>query len=205
MQHKLSNSISADPWAQFIGCVVLGEHVSVFSLICDTISGVHSMSETHYDVLKLPCTCSADDVKKAYKRLLLTEHPDKLSQRGASDTAEQRPVHAVRMHKVQEAYHVLRDSERRSRYDAHLQDLERRTHLLLWDSISVKEMHYDADISSHCFRCRCGDIFELRSADLLAHQRENKAACSVLTECHSCANVLEVLVDTPLTEKPQSS
>jgi diphthamide biosynthesis protein 4 len=154
--------------------------------------------ETHYDVLNLPCTCSAEEIKAAYKRLVLKEHPDKMDPSWAPDEAEHRPGQLNQFHKIQEAYHVLQDPDRRARYDAQLQNVEHRVQVHPWDSIDLAQMDYEDETSSYTFKCRCGDMFVLCSADLPLPQIGKSAA--VLTECRSCANVLEVLVDALLTK-----
>ena len=65
-------------------------------------------SSTHYDALQLPRGASVDDVRAAYRRLAREHHPDRA---GADGEA---------MARVNQAYEVLSDPERRARYDQHL-------------------------------------------------------------------------------------
>lgn len=65
-------------------------------------------SSTHYDALQLPRGASADDVRAAWRRLAREHHPDRA---GADGEA---------MARVNQAYEVLSDPERRARYDQHL-------------------------------------------------------------------------------------
>ena len=58
-----------------------------------------------YGVLGLPKSASVDDIKKAYRKEALVKHPD----RGGNKEEFQ---------KIQEAYEVLSDSNKRSHYDA---------------------------------------------------------------------------------------
>ncbi len=63
----------------------------------------------YYDVLGLPKTASADDIKSAYRRLVRQYHPD---------VAKENPKAAEEKFKeVSEAYEVLADPEKRRRYD----------------------------------------------------------------------------------------
>ena len=62
------------------------------------------MKETHYSVLGIAKTATELEIKKAYRKVVLKAHPDK---GGSSDL----------FRKVQEAYEVLRDTEKRARYD----------------------------------------------------------------------------------------
>lgn len=62
----------------------------------------------YYDVLGLSKSASAEEIKKAYKKLALKNHPDR---NPGDDEAVQRFKEAA------EAYEVLSDAEKRSRYD----------------------------------------------------------------------------------------
>jgi DnaJ-class molecular chaperone len=61
-------------------------------------------SFTLYDILELSKGCSQDDIKKAYKRLAKSNHPDK---GGSEDTFK----------KINDAYNVLSDPNSRRQYD----------------------------------------------------------------------------------------
>jgi DnaJ family protein A protein 2 len=58
-----------------------------------------------YQLLQIPRTASLDDIKRAWKRAALKEHPDK----GGSNE---------RFQQIQQAYSVLSDPESRKRYDS---------------------------------------------------------------------------------------
>jgi curved DNA-binding protein len=62
----------------------------------------------YYGVLGLPREASAEEVKKAYRKLARKYHPDVSKERDA----------AARMAEVNEAHAVLGDAERRAAYDA---------------------------------------------------------------------------------------
>ena len=61
----------------------------------------------YYDVLGVPRSASAEEIKKAFRKLALQYHPD----RNSEDTAEER------FKEINEAYEVLSDAGRRAAYD----------------------------------------------------------------------------------------
>jgi curved DNA-binding protein len=62
----------------------------------------------YYQVMDLPRDASADDIKRAYRRLARKYHPDVSKEADAED----------RFKELGEAYEVLRDAEKRAAYDA---------------------------------------------------------------------------------------
>lgn len=68
---------------------------------------------THYDTLGVDQDASDKDIKAAYKKLVLSLHPDKRKDDGGGDSDGA-------FIKVSEAYGVLSDSQKRRMYDAQL-------------------------------------------------------------------------------------
>jgi curved DNA-binding protein len=61
----------------------------------------------YYEVLGVPRDASAEDIRRAYRKLARENHPDVNKDPGAED----------RFKEISEAYEVLRDAEKRERYD----------------------------------------------------------------------------------------
>jgi curved DNA-binding protein len=65
----------------------------------------------YYEVLGVPRTASADDIKRAYRQLARKHHPD-------LKPAAERAQAAERFKEINEAYEVLSDPDKRGKYDA---------------------------------------------------------------------------------------
>lgn len=63
----------------------------------------------YYEILGVSKTASADEIKKAYRRLAMKHHPDR--NKDGSDEAE------VKFKEAKEAYEVLKDGDKRATYD----------------------------------------------------------------------------------------
>jgi molecular chaperone DnaJ len=71
------------------------------------------MSESLYDILGVSKTASNDEIKKAFKKQAMMYHPDKTR----NDEPEERKQKEEQFKKINEAYSVLTDEQKRKRYD----------------------------------------------------------------------------------------
>lgn len=74
--------------------------------------------KTYYDLLELPRTASADDIKKAFRREIAKYHPDKVQHLGQ----EFQEIAVVKAAELTQAYKTLSDPAARADYDAQLED-----------------------------------------------------------------------------------
>ena len=71
------------------------------------------LEKDFYKTLGVPKTASADEIKKAYRKLARKHHPDANSGTGEAD----RDKAEARFKEISEAYDVLSDPTRRKEYD----------------------------------------------------------------------------------------
>jgi hypothetical protein len=69
--------------------------------------------KNYYELLDIPTTASADEVKRAFRALIARYHPDKVQHLGR----EFQEMASTRAAELTEAYRVLSDAERRAAYD----------------------------------------------------------------------------------------
>ncbi len=72
------------------------------------------MADDHYRTLQVTRDAEPEVIERAYRALAMKYHPDRAGRGAAGPSATRR------MQRINEAYAVLRDPERRSRYDATL-------------------------------------------------------------------------------------
>ena len=72
--------------------------------------------DNYYQRLGLSSSCTAEDIRKAYKKKSLMYHPDKVAQFARSNTKSPAEIQEEFV-KIKEAYEVLSDPSKRDSYD----------------------------------------------------------------------------------------
>jgi hypothetical protein len=85
-------------------------HEEQTNLIKRTLRATATEKFAHYDVLGITHVSTAAEVKRAYKKLVLKLHPDKMGQNATSESRDA-------FNAISDAYEVLRDESSRSKYD----------------------------------------------------------------------------------------
>ncbi|BAM82126.1 similar to DnaJ homolog [Cyanidioschyzon merolae strain 10D] len=89
-----------------------------------------SESRSFYDILGVGRTATPDEIKKAYRRLVLSVHPDRVHAGGrAGDPAALREAHENFL-QLQRVYETLIDEEKRAYYDETGKCLDEGQHLV---------------------------------------------------------------------------
>ncbi|KAJ5650308.1 DnaJ protein [Penicillium longicatenatum] len=75
-------------------------------------SAVSGVEVDLYEVLEIQRGASKEEVRQAYRKAALSNHPDKVAE-------EERPAAEIKFKAVQEAYEILYDEDKRHIYDTH--------------------------------------------------------------------------------------
>ena len=93
----------------------LGGLSLVLLLLLDIVT-IHSFSTSLYGILGIEREASVKEIKRAYHRLALKLHPDKVEESSSSDPEQMEEI-VRKFIEVVSAYEVLSDPVRRKRYD----------------------------------------------------------------------------------------
>ncbi len=104
-----------------------------------------STKKDYYEILGVPKGSSIDEIKKAYRQLVMKHHPDRVPQ-------EQKKEAEERFKEISEAYAVLSDPQKKELYDKY-------GHAGIDSRYSTEDIFRGADFSSF-FGGGLGDIFE---------------------------------------------
>lgn len=148
---------------------------------------------THYDTLCISPTAGQEEIRQAYKSLLLAAHPDKHGPQRSDDSASRTKISSL-----QEAYTVLKDPISRARYDQEVrwkQAYDDRADV--FDRIHLSDMNQNDNNgdSKLWYPCRCGDIFEIEKSMLPTGEDHGSQSQQIecIVECPSCSLYLAVV------------
>eukprot|EP00397_Hematodinium_sp_SG-2012_P023307 GEMP01024205.1.p1 GENE.GEMP01024205.1~~GEMP01024205.1.p1 ORF type:complete len:608 (+),score=180.38 GEMP01024205.1:130-1953(+) len=71
-----------------------------------------------YAVIGIGEGASQDEIKKAYRKMALVHHPDKVNEEKDDDVAQGLSEQEIKFVKIQEAYDILSDESKRQKYDS---------------------------------------------------------------------------------------
>ncbi len=103
------------------------------------------MKKDYYEILGLSKTATLQDIKKAYRSLALSHHPDRVPEDKKKEAEE-------KFKEISEAYGVLSDPQKRSMYDQY-------GHAGIDQRYSTEDIFKGADFSSVFEGAGLGDIF----------------------------------------------
>lgn len=126
------------------------------------------MSVSHYDILQVPPTASADEIRASYKRLVLRCHPDRTSD-----------ANTAAFQALQHAYAVLQDNTTRAEYDRQLALQAEASMVAVSDELTLDDLQVDEGTRNA--PCRCGGHFVLGDADL------KLGLHTILLPCDTCS------------------
>nr|XP_034840298.1 DPH4 homolog [Maniola hyperantus] len=126
----------------------------------------------YYKVLHSDRKASDEELKRSYQRLALLFHPDKVGH-----------GHEEEFYLLQKAWSILKDPVSRRQYDAELACYE-NDQLLLYDTISITEMVYDASEGVYTYQCRCNGVYYLKASELSSNE--------VNIGCNECSFSIQV-------------
>eukprot|EP00123_Amoebidium_parasiticum_P004967 comp16224_c0_seq1/m.13918 comp16224_c0_seq1/g.13918 ORF comp16224_c0_seq1/g.13918 comp16224_c0_seq1/m.13918 type:complete len:139 (-) comp16224_c0_seq1:618-1034(-) len=130
----------------------------------------------HYAVLGVAVGADAETIKRAYQRLALQHHPDKIVH-GQGDVEV--------FQRIQAAYDVLKDPHTRTIYDNTLKNGLMRVEHPQNGDVDLDDMEYSEDQQAYTYPCRCGGVYVVTEQQL-------ESGCDV-APCSMCSLAVRVL------------
>ncbi|KAI9028511.1 DnaJ domain-containing protein [Hyaloraphidium curvatum] len=129
---------------------------------------------THYDALGVPPTASAEEIRRAYQRLALQHHPDKVAPQGGTAGPERgddgkegtgQPSGDAFL-RVQAAWETLRQPAARRAYDASLLRLASAGAIDAEVDLDDMEFRESPEGGVYVHACRCGGEYAVSEGQL---------------------------------------
>lgn len=136
-------------------------------------------SMDYYEILGCDPNADIAEIKKCYQKLALKYHPDK------DRTNETNDMYL----KIDEAWKVLRDPEKRRIYDAEIYESKINEQSNTFAELNTRTDFSENEAGVLLYPCRCGDFYEIDKSDI-----ENEK--EFIIECNQCSLVVKVRNDT---------
>ena len=147
-----------------------------FALIFDCSTLIATMNEqSYYSILRVSSKASFEEIRKAYKSLVLISHPDKSKDRHNEFLS------------IAKAWEILGDPEKRKHYDANL-EFEDLQSFAVSDQIYIGDFETDED-GNYYHICRCQNEYVLSPEDVDYLMR--------YVSCSGCSLSIEVVYNKP--------
>lgn len=159
-----------------------------------------SSSINYYEILQCNPSDSIDDIKKSYQHLILKHHPDKKLASHALDD-DNNLADSELFHRIDTAWKLLRDPEKRKKYDAEMQQHRFNDEPIVHAHCKRNDFNFDADTQTYTYPCRCGGLFVLPdefSNDCDINRIDVASAANhdeIYIECDECSFVVRLLPD----------
>ena len=119
--------------------------------------------ENLYDVLESRCDDSYDDLKQAYQRLILLNHPDKVDHLEISQ--DEKLARKEQFLAINRAWKILGDDELRKEFDIRWQERCLAQDWPIDSEVHVEEFE-EVEDGTVVYTCRCGGVYQLTPVDL---------------------------------------
>lgn len=153
----------------------------------------------YYEILNCHPSDTIEEIKKSYQALVLKHHPDK------QNTGNENDVELF--YQIDEAWKMLRDPERRKKYDAEMKQHKFDDEPIVHAKVYRNDFEFDADSQSYIYPCRCGGYFVLPDDCIEPTDCDNSVVnCSddstrencdendeTYIECDECSFVVQLL------------
>ena len=124
----------------------------------------------YYSILNVPKTASFDEIKKAYRSLLLKAHPDK-------KTGTQNEFMSI-----SKAWEILSCPDKRKLYDSRTMFNELQT-IAISEKVFIGD--FERDDGYYYYRCRCQDDYAIAQEDV--------DFLIKFINCSGCSSSIEIL------------
>ncbi|KAK0393730.1 hypothetical protein QR680_000372 [Steinernema hermaphroditum] len=132
--------------------------------------------KSYYTILGCPDYAQPAEIKEAYFRQIRSVHPDKNSNVEQLDDVSSE--HLVTL--VTKAWHVLRDTHLREKYDIWLREQHlKETRSVIGEEVKLSELEAEEP-------CRCGGFYDISETDL------DQIVDFALIDCAHCSLTLKV-------------